>query len=105
MPDLRLAISSPSDALLVLLRLQLLDCISFCGTWSVPCHTRHSQVRKRLSPVVLVIVVLAAATAMARLRPASLNETLPPEALLQRDGLLLPGLAYTLVFHVVDLVE
>jgi len=91
--------------LLVLLRLQLLDCISFCGTWSVPCHTRHSQVRKGLSPVVLVIVVLAAATAMARLRPASLNETLPPEALLQRDGLLLPGLAYTLVFHVVDLVE
>ena len=90
--------------LLVLLRLQLLDCISFCGTWSVPCHTRRSQVRKRLSPVVLV-VVLAAATAMARLRPASLNETLPPEALLQRDGLLLPGLAYTLVFHVVDLVE
>lgn len=90
--------------LLVLLRLQLLDCISFCGTWSVPCHTRHSQVRKRLSPVVLVVVVLAAA-AMARLRPASLNETLPPEALLQRDGLLLPGLAYTLVFHVVDLVE
>ena len=104
MPDLRLAISSPSDALLVLLRLQLLDCISFCGTWSVPCHTRGSQVRKRLSPVVLVIVVLAA-VAMARLRPASLNETLPPEALLQRDGLLLPGLAYTLVFHVVDLVE